>query len=442
MKLIVNARVFDYETYRECAYILFDKKIIKVGDMKNMHEEVLSTSKYEKLDISEDVINVRGRFVFPSLCLCHTHMYSAFARGMSLNANPLEFKDILNQVWWKLDSKLDKTAVFQSGILSGVELLKNGVTSVIDHHASGIDIKDTLDNLKSAVCDKLGLRGVFCFETSDRFDVSECIAENIRFSKQKSDMFSSLFGMHASLSLSDETLEKIQKASNLPIHIHVAEGKIDQDDSIEKSGVGVIDRLEKYSLLRENSILAHCVHIDESDAKKIAKKGCVVAVNAMSNMNNAVGLPDFNLFKKAGIKVVIGNDGLGFNVAKDLQTLMFIAKHRTNCPSGFGLDDLKEVIDNGYNYTGKMLGVSLGRIKEGFEADFLVTDYNPPTPINAKNALGHLIFGVFDNLRPRDVVCRGEFLIKNYKFSADVDKMFEETRESAKNVWNRLEGFN
>src|SRR3712207_9380799 len=78
-----------------------------------------------------------GTIVMPGLINCHTHIYSTLSRGMNVKFNPKSFKDILNQLWWKLDGKLNKEAVYYSSLIYGCECIKSGVTSIIDHHASG-----------------------------------------------------------------------------------------------------------------------------------------------------------------------------------------------------------------------------------------------------------------------------------------------------------------
>jgi cytosine/adenosine deaminase-related metal-dependent hydrolase len=196
LKAIINACIYDFHNYKQNCYILFDKEIIEVGHMQDFKG-------------GDEIYDARGCIIMPGLTNCHTHIYSTFSRGMSIPFNPKNFKEILEQLWWKLDSKLDKNDIYLSGLVYGIDCIKSGVTSIIDHHASGLSIRGSLQELKRSICDELGLRGIFCFETSDRFDVDECIEENIEFSRQRTESSAGVFGMHASMSLSDGTLEKI-----------------------------------------------------------------------------------------------------------------------------------------------------------------------------------------------------------------------------------------
>lgn len=434
IKAIINANIFDFNNYKTDQYIIFDKKIIEIGSMKSY------SNIKKKFDIQE-TIEAKGKLVMPGLTACHVHIYSTFARGLNLEFNPKSFQDILDQFWWKIDSNLDKEAVYYSGLVSGLEYVKNGVTTIIDHHASGMNIKGSLDALKESICEKIGLRGIFCFESSDRFPIDECIKENIDFSKNKTSKSAGMFGMHASLSICEESIIKIAKSNmDLPIHIHVAESKEDEDDSMNRYGIRVVERLNNHGLLKKDSLLAHCVHINENEAKLIKNNGCYVVMNTMSNMNNAVGLLDYRFLKKHGIKVLLGNDGLGYNFARDILNFFFAMKHIGNSPNAIGLDDLLDVIKNGYEYTGKLLGIKIGKIEEDFVSDLLLVDYNPPTPMDEKNALGHLIFGLFDNFRPRHVIVDGKFVQRDYISNINVEETMEKSRQVSRKVWDRMNG--
>ncbi|ANQ53249.1 amidohydrolase [Thermosipho affectus] len=429
MKAIINANIFDFDNFYKNYYILFDKKIIEIGSM-------------EKFPGASHVIDAHENFVMPGLVIGHTHIYSTFARGLSLPFNPINFKDILNQLWWKLDSKLGKTENYFSALVSGIEFIKNGVTTVIDHHASGKQIKGSLNTLRKALCDEIGLRGIFCFETSDRFNVEECIQENLLFlNENNTDMYAGLFGLHASLSLSDETLKKISELYKGPIHVHAAESIDDVEDSLSKYGMRVINRLNKFGLLRENSILAHCVHVTEEELKLISQNNCYIALNVSSNMNNAVGLPDYQKMKKHNVKTIVGNDGLGFNLARELLNLFFSMKLKGKSPLAFSLDDLRYSISNTYEIASKLLKIKLGKIQPGYVSDLIIVPYIPPTPISKENAYGHVVFGLLDNFRPSHVIVNGKLLMDNYKITVptdDVNEIYKEARKVSQRLWENL----
>lgn len=428
MKAIINTSVYDFEHFGEDQYVLFDEKIVETGPMA------------EFVDQGYEIIDGKDHLTMPSLVNGHGHIYSTFARGMSLPFNPSNFVEILEQLWWRLDSALELDHVYQSGVVYARDTLLNGVTTIIDHHASGA-IRGSLNQLKKAVVDEAGMRGIFCFETSDRFDQYYCINENIDFSDSNhSETCAGLFGMHASMTLSDDTLQKIsEQIGDRPIHIHIAESRYDQSDATLKYGKRIIERLDDYGLLKPNSLLAHCLYINNDEAEIIQKRGCKVVYNVTSNMNNSVGLPDYKKLKQLHIPVLIGNDGLSTGITSEWLNLLYGMHLRYQTPNAFGIDQVLEMIQSTYDYAGDLLGVQLGRLKKGFESDLLMIPYIAPTPINGTNAFGHIFYGLANSFRPRHVWCGGKQLVKDFEVGQAHLETYRESCQSAADVWQRLE---
>ena len=418
MFALINIRIYDFQDYYENGYIVFNEKIMEIGNM-----ESFADNGYEIIDGS-------GHMAMPSLTVAHAHIYSTFARGMHIASQPNNFQEILDKIWWKLDSHLNEEDIYLSGLVSAVDFAKNGVTTVIDHHASGV-IEGSLELLRSAVCEDVGLRGSFCFETSDRFNINECIREN----SSAADMF----GMHASMTLSEETMEKVKEAlGGMPVHIHAAESWLDQENCLTYYGERVIERLARHGLLNKNSILAHCIHINEKEAELIATNGCYVALNVRSNMNNAVGLPDFRMLKDKGVRCIIGNDGMSHGMMDELTSLLFAMKHRYSSPAAFDIQDLLTVINNNYNYINETMGIQIGRLKKGYDADLLSIEYEPPTPMHKDNAFGHLLYGLAENFTPEHVWCKGEQIVRHYHVSGELEAKYKTALVAAGKLWERI----
>ncbi len=73
----------------------------------------------------------------PGLINTHTHLYSAFARGMALKDDaPGNFAEILERLWWRLDKALTLDDVYWSAMVGMIDCIRNGVTTIFDHHAS------------------------------------------------------------------------------------------------------------------------------------------------------------------------------------------------------------------------------------------------------------------------------------------------------------------
>jgi len=199
-----------------------------------------------------EYLDAGGQYVMPGNICAHTHFYGAYARGMGIPGSaPKDFPEILEKLWWPLDLALDEESVRFSAQVMLVDAIKHGTTTLIDHHASPSVIDGSLDVIADAV-DVSGLRASLCYEVTDRNGEAGAkagIRENVRFiervrrEKIAGGRISASFGMHASLTLSTETLDACREAGpeGVGFHIHVAEHEVDEYDSLAKSGLRVID---------------------------------------------------------------------------------------------------------------------------------------------------------------------------------------------------------
>ena len=429
MNALINVRIFDYENYIESGYVLFDEQVHEVGKMSDFKDK------------GYKIIDGKGQLLMPNFVCAHTHIYSIFARGLILPFNPKNFQEILDQMWWKLDREIDNPVSYYSGIAAGSEFLLNGVTTVIDHHASGRDILGSLTALKKALDNTLHLRSILCFETSDRFDISECIKENVSFANRyHTPHVAGLFGMHASMSLSEETLKKVsRKLKDLPIHIHVAESDMDEADSEAKYHTSVIERLDKHKLINKDSLIVHGVYLSDKELDIIKAREAYMVVNTTSNLNNAVGITDVKKFLDKGIPVMIGNDGLSSSMAIEYQNAMYLTHLKNESPTALNIGHILGMINNAYEYASNRLGIKLGKIKKGYASDFMLVNYTPFTEMNSGNAFGHIFYGLFPNFRPNDVYVDGKRLVKSGELvSPKVKSELLEARKNSETLWKRV----
>ncbi|MCD5415706.1 putative aminohydrolase SsnA [Candidatus Bipolaricaulota bacterium] len=422
-------------------------------------EAVLTHEELAECEIPAAVerIDGGGRLAIPGLVNAHTHLYSSLARGMSLPGfAPTSFTQILEQLWWRLDKALDAESVRTSAVVGAMEAARCGVTSLIDHHASPYAVPGSLEGLRKAVCDDVGLRGVFCYEVSDRDGEEIALAgieENRSFLSDQSltarsstdhpadDRLSAgLFGLHASFTLSDATLERV--ASSLPegvgIHIHVAEGPEDEMQCVAEHGLRIVERLDRFGMLRPTSILAHCLHLDEAEKDLLSARNVIVAHNPRSNMNNAVGAFDLDGSLGRNLLVGLGTDGLGANMLAELFTAALFQKASRNDPLAAPFPSLHRLLfENNPRIVERTLGVKVGRISPGYPADIAILDYIPPTPLSGDTILGHILFGIaVHSLRVTDLFVAGRAVLRDGRFcDFDEDEVYAHAREQAARLW-------
>lgn len=441
MKIIKNINIFtggEHPKYIENGGIIFNDRIIKIIE-----------NEKEYKNFSGEIIDGNGKLLIPGLIISHDHLYSSLARGMGINCNsPRNFYEILDKLWWKLDLALDGESIYYSAVIGLIDAIKCGVTTIIDHHASFGYIKNSLDEIENAQ-NQIKVRLSTCFEVSDRWGeekAKESIQENLRFieknKNRKNEMVVPTFGLHALFTISEKTLKMCSEIGNefkTPFHVHLSEDRFDRDYNLRFFGFSPVERLYKENMLNEKTLLIHCVHIDEKDRNLIKEKNSIVVHNPESNMNNAVGLPDiFSLIDKR-VLVGLGTDGFTQDMFRETQVLYIAHKHeKKNSNLGF-VESYKLLFENNPKIASSLFDEKIGEIKEGYKSDFVILDYDPPTPLNENNFFGHFIFGLSSRF-VKNVFVNGELVLKDKEIlGIDEEKILSESKKVTKKLWDRFE---
>lgn len=441
MYLIGNGRVITRDSsnpfVENGAVVVENDKIIEVGTTDALK------AKYPNAEF----VDVENKVIMPGLINTHHHIYSSFARGMALEASTRNFDEILENLWWKVDKALSLEATKYSAYATLIESVKNGVTSVVDHHASPFAIEGSLKTIAD-VASEIGIRASLCYEVSDRDGIAITdagIKENVDFIKwadsQNSDMIKGMFGLHAAFTLSNETLAKCQKAMkdlNAGYHVHTAEGYTDLTLSLKEHGKRVVERLNDYEIFRENSIAVHCIHVNEHELNILRDSKCNIVHNPESNMGNAVGCsPVIQMFKK-GIKVGLGTDGYTSDMLESLKVANILHKHHLCDPTVAWGEAPAMLFDNNREIIKKQFGCETGVLKSGAKADVIVLDYIPHTHLNGNTFGGHILFGMSGKYTVSTMI-NGKFVMRDRKLvNLDEEKIFAKAREVSREFWTTL----
>lgn len=396
------------------------------------------------------VIDGTGRIVIPGNVCAHHHYYSGLSRGMLISAGAqTDFIQVLKEWWWRLDRALDEEACYYSSLICSLEAIRQGTTGVVDHHASPSFIKGSLSVIAKGMEDA-GIHGVTCYEVTDRNggmdEIERGVEENIRFAneiderleKDEEPLTEAMIGGHAPFTIPDEGLALMAEAvrrTGRGMHLHVAEDKYDSVWSHHFHGDDIMRRLDRYGLLGVNTLLVHGVALSRSEVDLLNERGCFLAHNGRSNMNNHVGyfpyLPDVR-------KAVIGTDGCGGNMFEELKIAFF--KHKDAGGPWWPADFLAALSRGSSLMESAFRGrARFGRIESGYKADLAILDYRPPTPLKAKNAASHFVWGMCA-ADVESTIVNGRLLYENRHFTMlDADRIFMEARRVAERVWNRAD---
>ena len=445
--IITNGKIVTWGDPNE---ILEDKALlIKDG----LIQEIANETDLKTSHPGEEVVDAQGQLVMPGLICAHTHFYGAFSRGMAIPGEPSRnFQEILANLWWKLDKGLDEEGVKYSALALLADATRYGSTTLFDHHASPNCIDGSLDIEADAVMES-GLRASLCYEVTDRDGEEKALAgirENGRYiSGVKAGNFSPMlrahFGLHASLTVSDETLEKCLAENNgrAGFHSHAAEGIVDQEDSLVKYGKRVVERFADAGILGERTILAHGVHVTPHEIDLLAQSGTWLSHQPRSNMNNAVGVAPVEEMLKQGVKVCLGNDGFSNAMWQEWFFAYLIQKDQQADPRAMnGYDVIKIAIENNSRLaTQTWDGLRIGKIEKGAAADLILVDYHPITPMHAGNLPWHILFGFRDGM-VTTTIAGGRLLMKDRKLLLlDEAEIATKAREAAIRSWDRVNSY-
>lgn len=396
-----------------------------------------------------EFIDAKGGVIMPAFINTHEHIYSAMARGLSIKGyNPKGFLDILDGQWWTIDRHLTLEQTKYSAVETLLSCIRNGVTTVFDHHASFGQIGGSLFTIAD-VAKELGVRACLCYEISDRDGMDkarESVMENAEFIryalKDDTDMIAGMMGMHAQFTISDATMElaAANKPDEVGYHIHVAEGIEDLHDCLKKYGKRIVDRLMDFNILGEKTLLGHCIYINPHEMDLIKETNTMVVHNPESNMGNACGCPPTMELVHRGILTGLGTDGYTHDMIESYKVANVLHKHHL-CDANAAWGEVpKMLFENNAAIANRYFKTPLGVLKEGAAGDVIVVDYNPPTQLDASNINGHILFG----MTGRDVVttvANGRVLMKDREIKViDVEEAMAKCREESAKLWHSING--
>ena len=337
--------------------------------------------------------------VTPGLVCAHHHLYSALARGMPAPPKvATNFQEILDQVWWRLDTALDLEMIRWSAMLGALEALENGTTAIVDHHESPNAIEGSLDVIAEA-CAEVGVRSLLAYGITDRHGPDGArrgLAENERFIKAGGR---GLVGIHAAFTCSDESLHAaagLARDLGVGVHIHVCEGVGDVDAPRRLAG-----------LTRDDWLLSHCVHLPTDH-----ELAGTILHNPRSNLNNAVGYANPARFSNP---VALGTDGIGGNVLEEFR-LAYVMQRSVDVTCG--PDTAWSWLETGWNLVPEA------------RTDEVTWSYDPMDP-------WHIAFT--PGIMPRRIVVGGEVVFADGKPTRiDANEVRAKSREQAARLHARL----
>jgi len=385
---------------------------------------------------SKKVIDAKGGIVLPGLVNTHTHLPMTLFRGL---ADDLPLNTWLNEHIFPAEKKhINPESVRYGTLLACAEMLLSGTTTCCDgYFLEGTVAEAVIDSGMRAV---LG-QGVIDFPAPGVADPSENIKNAVEFAETwlgfSPNIIPSIF-CHSPYTCCTQTLKDAKAAANakdLVFQVHVAETKDEQKQIQSEHRMTPVQYLDSIGILNANTLLAHCVWIDDHDIEIIAKRNAKISHNPESNMKLAAGVAPVPRCLDSGITVGLGTDGCASNNNLDLfQEMDTTAKLHKVVSHDPTVMDAKSVIIMATIAGAKAIGLGnkIGSIEVGKQADLIIIDTNKPHLTPLYNPVSHIVYAA-QGSDLRDVIVAGKILVRNRKLlTLDINNILKRVTEISK----------
>ena len=422
------------------SHSIIENGVMAVSQGKITALEQSDTRAAENLS-AKKIVSANGNIVMPGLINMHCHAADSLFRGLVENL-PLE--EWLGRVWIAEKAILTPETTYLGSVLGLAENLLSGSTTVMDMFWYPDETVKAAKDLGMRVStggiffDLPGIGG-----RSQEDYISE--ADNFYQNHSSDDSVIPAILPHGSYTVSPKNLSEAKSMADqygILFCTHAAETQAEQNDIKARYDNSVIRHLDKYKLLGETSVLAHCVHLDDTEISLLAQSKTNVVLNPMSNLKLGSGIAPVKAMHRAGINLTIGTDGAISGNDLDMWLAM-----RLTCGLAKGLNmeadalTAEQVLHMATISGAKALGKSdsLGSLEIGKNADFILVDINNSHSIPLFDPITHLVFGA-GRSDVTDVFVSGKHVVKNKKINGlDIEKIHEEVRQLAPSIKASLE---
>ena len=395
--------------YPDGAVYIQDGLVVTAGTEESVFGKIPKT-----VDI--EVFDTLGCLIMPGLIDLRSHFYQSLALGLNGFSPNIKTPSNIKNFWSKYDLCLDDEMVQLSALVSILNAIKSGVTTIFDLHSSPLTTTKILDNIASVTA-RSGIQAVLSYEISERNgeDVFiRSIEENQRFIESYSDpKIQGMFGIHISEQMSDKALSLIREAA-----------APDCGFQIELTAPDQLDRLEKFDLLNARSLVSCSGVIDDDSLKN--SNACFIGTNS----------PNATVFSK-GHNRGIATEGTVNSIFQMLRhefdRYSTLTENSENIYS-----QIAALYSGNVEFAGRYFPGKPGILEKGSIADIVIFDYIPATPITNENYLQHLLFGMPQG-RAKAVMTGGNFIYNDHTYlTLDDEIIISESQKAGERLFKKF----
>jgi 5-methylthioadenosine/S-adenosylhomocysteine deaminase len=386
----------------------------------------------------DERIDCRGKIVIPGLVNAHSHLLEILQRS---------FRDNVRKEVWLRQRQMTEEAVELSTntigaavALACAEMLKSGVTAVVDHFALRSAITAAIIKAVLSAFERTGIRGILAPSLRDQnfLELMGLRSPGKRRKNQKADnrwqdemvqaleqvkssstIGNLMLGPSSPQNCSDSLLHEVVRMAeryDLGIHTHLLETIIERWGGRSLYSRGLVERINKLGLLSPRLSAAHGVWLDQRDMDLVARSGASVVHNPASNLKLGSGVAPVVELKRRGVNVAIGTDGGdtsdSYSVFEQMRLAAFLSRLNTANADHWltATDALRMGTVNGANAIPAWRG-KFGKIKKGYRADLVIL--NPDIRLQPMNNVIHQLVYCEGGYSVDTVLVDGKMVVKN-----------------------------
>lgn len=390
------------------------------------------------------VLDARGCAVVPGFVQAHVHLVQALFRGM---ADDMPLLTWLAERIWPLEAAHDASSLRASAELGLLELLRHGTTTILDMGTThGHEV--VLDAI-----DRFGLR---TRSGKAMMDVGEGVPRRLRESTRESlrvaeahakayqdhprirVAFAPRFILSCTESLVREVCAMAEERGLL-VHTHAAEHQDERAAVRKLHGEDDTAVLARWGAKGPRTVLAHCVQVEEAEARTLARLGTRVVHCPSANLKLGSGVARVDMLQRSGVVVGLGADGAPCNNNLDAMTEMrhaaLLAKMRTGTRTLPAEAVLRLATIDGARVLG--MADQIGSLEVGKRADLSVIDVSGPHAEPGGDVVSRVVYACRAS-DVRHVVLDGAVRVRDHGMvDLDQDQIVENARRQAKRVSRR-----
>lgn len=410
-----------------------ENKIQKNMDILIENEKIIKISKNIK-DSAEKVIDGTEKIVMPGLINTHAHVPMSIFRE---TVDGYITQDWLTQKIWPVEAKLTEEDVYFASMLSYIEMIYSGTTTINDMYFMQNKIVDAA--LDTGVRLQV-TRTLMDTDGSGERKLVE-IEEFIKKYKEKYDTISLNVGIHGLYTNTEEYLQKgleIAKKYKLPVNMHFCENEQEREDIKKMYNIASpIEPIKKY-FKNIHLILAHAVKLTNEEIEKIAKQEIYIAHCPVSNLKLGCGIAPITKMQEENICISLGTDGQGSGSNLDMfETMKYTALLQKGYLENPTLMPAYEVLKMATINGAKTLNLEnqIGSIEEGKLADIIILNLDSPLTLPLNDIIAEIVY----NVKAQNVettIVNGKILMENKVFKLKNDPKV--IYEKCENIINRI----